>query len=43
MIPGTGPYEMNIGSSVKEEQLVLERRKDYWGANLKRNEGFVQF
>ena len=35
----SGPYLVNPSDIKENESLTLTRRKDYWGAGLKRNEG----
>lgn len=43
MIPGSGPYELDLQRSPRNEQIVLKRRADYWGYGLSSNEGLYNF
>ncbi|MFK7904980.1 MAG: ABC transporter substrate-binding protein, partial [Chitinophagales bacterium] len=43
MIPGSGPYEMDLDRSPRNEQVVLKRRADYWGYAHPGNEGLYNF
>ena len=45
MMPGTGPYEIDINLTTKENNglLVLKRRLDYWAIDHPRNIGLNNF
>ncbi|MFK7904979.1 MAG: ABC transporter substrate-binding protein [Chitinophagales bacterium] len=43
MIPGSGPYELDLERSPRNEQVVLKRRSDYWGYADPSNEGLYNF
>ena len=45
MMPGTGPYEIDITQTSQEDNgmIVLKKRADYWAANDPRNIGLNNF
>ena len=45
MMPGTGPYEVDISQTTQENNgmIVLKRRKDYWAIDHNRNIGINNF
>ncbi len=43
MLPGTGPYIVDLDKTKKPELLVLKRRTDYWAANDPTNVGTYNF
>ena len=45
MMPGTGPYEVDINQTTQENNglLVMKRRHDYWALNHERNIGINNF
>ncbi len=43
MIPGSGPYEMDLERSPRNEQVVLKRRDNYWGYSHPANKGMYNF
>jgi microcin C transport system substrate-binding protein len=43
MMPGTGPYIMNMDKTVPGELFVLKRRPDYWAADYDVTEGLHNF
>ncbi len=40
-MPGSGPYKFE--SAINGRELIFVKRKDYWGANKKVNEGMYNF
>ncbi|EKD27841.1 MAG: hypothetical protein ACD_79C00540G0003 [uncultured bacterium] len=43
MMPGTGPYRLNLTKTLKGKKLILDKVKAYWGMNLKQNQGLNNF
>ena len=45
MMPGTGPYEIDISQTTQENNgiIVLKRRTDYWAIDHDRNIGINNF
>ena len=43
MLPGTGGYIVLDQDVVKGQSITIRRRKDYWGANQRRNVGINNF
>lgn len=43
MLPGTGPYDLNLQDTKVGEQVVVNRRKDYWAENKGLNIGKFNF
>jgi microcin C transport system substrate-binding protein len=43
MMPGTGPYQLDLEKTKKGECLVIQRRRDYWAANAPQNQGYNNF
>jgi len=43
MMPGSGPYKLNLKETIKGQKLILKRRDNYWAKNLITNQGIYNF
>ena len=43
MMPGSGPYKLNLKASIKGRKLILKRRDNYWASNKQVNQGIYNF
>lgn len=43
MLPGTGPYILDEGNTIKGQTISLRRRSDWWAASNPHNKGLYNF